>query len=71
MADSNIMSEQDWDRKLNIQTTGRDETESDEHHFPYEPTPYAVLERLAKSGYITKNNHVLDYGCGKGILIEN
>ena len=38
----------------------------DEHHYPYEPTPYIVLERLANAGYITKKNTVLDYGCGKG-----
>ena len=30
------------------------------------PTPYSVLERLANSGEIRKNNVLLDYGCGKG-----
>ena len=59
-------SEKEWDRKLNIRTGGRDDSEADEQNFPYEPTPYAVLERLAQSGYIEKNDHVLDYGCGKG-----
>ncbi|MBQ9031312.1 MAG: class I SAM-dependent methyltransferase [Parasporobacterium sp.] len=51
---------------MNIHTTGRDESDSDEQNFPYEPTPYAVLERLVASGYIGGDNHVLDYGCGKG-----
>ena len=60
------LSEQDWDRKLHIQTCGRDESEADDIHFPYEPTPYSVMERLARNGYIRKDNHVLDYGCGKG-----
>ena len=55
-----------WDRKLNIQTTGRDDSAADAYHHPYEPTPYSVLERLAESGYIDQGNVVVDYGCGKG-----
>mgnify|MGYP003307457025 CR=1 FL=1 len=55
-----------WDTTLRIQTTGRDETNADEYHHPYEPTPYRVLERLADSGLIVKEDVVLDYGCGKG-----
>jgi SAM-dependent methyltransferase len=47
-------------------TAGRDETNADEYHHPYEPTPYRVLERLVKSGFIGKQDTVLDYGCGKG-----
>lgn len=34
--------------------------------YPYEPTPYSVLERLAESGLFVSNDTVLDYGCGKG-----
>ncbi len=55
-----------WDKLLNIKTRGRDDVGSDEHHHPYEPTPYCVLERLANSGFIGKGDVVLDYGCGKG-----
>ena len=55
-----------WDRQLNIQTTGRDDSAADAYHHPYEPTPYSVLERLAESGYIDGDNVVVDYGCGKG-----
>ena len=51
---------------MHIRTTGRDGSEADEINFPYEPTPYSVLERLAESGFISKDDHVLDYGCGKG-----
>ena len=58
--------ENNWDLSLQIKTTGRDETNADEYHHPYEPTPYSVLERLAKSGLIGKDDVVLDYGCGKG-----
>lgn len=55
-----------WDQRLQIKTGGRDDEISDEYRFPYEPTPYSVLERLADSGLIRGNNVVLDYGCGKG-----
>ena len=56
----------DWDKFLRIQTEGRDEINADRYHHPYEPTPYRVLERLASSGLICKDDVVLDYGCGKG-----
>ena len=56
----------DWDRTLNIDTIGRDDAKEDAYHYPYEPTPYSVLERLVKSNYISDENIVIDYGCGKG-----
>ena len=58
--------EKEWDKLLQIKTGGRDETNADEYHHPYEPTPYSVLERLADSGLVGKDDVVLDYGCGKG-----
>ena len=58
--------ERSWDLSLQIHTIGRDETNADQHHHPYEPTPYSVLERLADSGLIRGEDTVLDYGCGKG-----
>lgn len=60
------MSETRWDKLLHIKTTGRDDSRADQYRYPYEPTPYSVLERLANSGYITKKNTLVDYGCGKG-----
>ena len=59
-------SENNWDVSLQIRTCGRDELGADEHHHPYEPTTYSVLERLANSGLIGEEDVVLDYGCGKG-----
>ena len=59
-------SENTWDKLLQIKTTGRDASNSDQDRYPYEPTPYSVLERLANSGFIGKSDVVLDYGCGKG-----
>lgn len=60
------MNDLQWDKKLKITTTGRDDYHADEYNYPYEPTPYNVLERLVESKYITKENIVVDYGCGKG-----
>ena len=59
-------NEQQWDKLLKIKTSGRDDTKSDCFRYPYEPTTYSVLERLANSGFIRKKDVVLDYGCGKG-----
>ena len=55
-----------WDQRLGIQTIGRDDSKEDASHYPYEPTPYCVLERLADSGYLDEQCRVVDYGCGKG-----
>ena len=62
MADNEIT----WDKLLQIKTSGRDDSNSDQYRYPYEPTPYSVLERLANSGFIRKKDVVIDYGCGKG-----
>ncbi len=58
--------ETDWDASLQIHTIGRDDVKADEYHHPYEPTPYSVLNRLVRSGFFTREDVVLDYGCGKG-----
>ena len=58
--------ENTWDKRLQIKTVGRDDTHADEYRYPYEPTPYSVLERLAERGLIGAGDVVLDYGCGKG-----
>ncbi len=60
------MNEKQWDKKLKIKTVGREDSHADEYHYPYEPTPYSVLERLCESGYLDQSSVVVDYGCGKG-----
>ena len=62
----NIKLENSYDEILQIITSGRDDTNSDEYFYPYEPTPYSVLERLADSGYIGCDDVLIDYGSGKG-----
>lgn len=42
-------NESRWDKLLNIHTMGRDDTRADQYRYPYEPTPYSVLERLANA----------------------
>lgn len=54
------------DKLLNISTTGRDDKTADDDHSPYEPTAYAVLDRILESGYINQDSVVVDMGCGKG-----
>lgn len=54
------INESQWDKLLKIKTSGRDDSRSDTYRYPYEPTPYCVLERLASSGLIEKKNVLLD-----------
>ena len=50
-------NEKNWDNMLRIHTSGRDDSHADQYRYPYEPTPYCVLERLANSGWIRKGTH--------------
>ena len=61
-----MLTDREWDRKLHIDTCGREDHAQDGDHYPYEPTDYCVLERLTESGYIGPEDHLVDYGCGKG-----
>ena len=54
---STEQEENQWDRLLKIKTMGRDDSNADQYRYPYEPTPYAVLERLANSGWIRKGRY--------------
>jgi len=55
-----------WEKRLGISTCAAAFEKDDKNHSRYEPTPYAVLERLARSGWIDRSDVVVDYGCGKG-----
>ena len=37
-----------WDKLLHIKTMGRDDSQSDQYRYPYEPTPYSVLQDVYK-----------------------
>lgn len=51
--------ENKWDKLLKIHTMGRDDSNAGQYYYPYEPTPYSVLERLANTGIIRKGNTLL------------
>ena len=63
---SKHQAEDTWERKLNIGTFSANHEKDDKNHSRYEPTPYAVLERLSESGLIGQNDILIDYGSGKG-----
>ena len=58
--------EVELDRFLKIKTNGRDDSNSNFINYPYEATPYIVLQALANSEHICKRDKMIDYGCGKG-----
>lgn len=60
------MKEKLIDEKLHIDTCGRDDSREDNEHRAYEPTPYDILDLIVDSGFITKNDNVVDMGAGKG-----
>ena len=55
-----------WEKKLGISTAPAAFEKDDKNHSRYEPTSYAVLGHLARSGWISRDDVVVDYGCGKG-----
>lgn len=54
------------DNEYGIDTCGRDDSREDDNHRAYEPTPYDVLELIADSDYIGKDDVLVDMGAGKG-----
>lgn len=62
----NMSLEFDLEKILKIKTTGRDDSNSDLTNYPYEATSYEVIQQLAYSGHISKQDTLLDYGSGKG-----
>ena len=58
--------EMELDKLLKIKTSGRDDSKSNFVNYPYEATPYSVLQALSNSGYIAKSDKLIDFGCGKG-----
>ena len=53
--------ETNYDKLLQISTCGRDDSNADACHHPYEPTPYRVLERLEGCGLLRQGDTLLDY----------
>lgn len=63
------MTEQEYDRQLNITTAGNQQGFTDSlHHHRYEPTPYELLDRLFQNYSLSPGDRLVDVGCGKGRL---
>lgn len=55
------------DRFLSIQTSvDRRPYPASTHDHQYEPTPYAALDQLFTNYELTRNDRLVDMGCGKG-----
>ena len=66
MGQSEEQLESQWDKMLKIKTTGRDDSHADAFCYPYEPTPYCVLERLAEQRFDSKKAESLGLWNRKG-----
>ena len=63
------MNEQQMDKLLNVKTTGEQKGFlTSLHYHRYEPTPYNALELFFNEYHLTRHDHVVDFGCGKGRL---
>ena len=63
------MKEKEYDELLCIKTIGNQAGFYESFHYHrYEPTPYWILEKLLEEYDIKSDDHVVDFGCGKGRL---
>lgn len=63
------MTEQDYEKLLNIKTAGEQKIFNKSLHYNrYEPTSYSALETLSNHYPFTPADNVIDFGCGKGRL---
>ena len=63
------MDEQYYEKLLNIKTSGEQKIfNKSVHYHRYEPTSYLALEALTKHYEFTMEDHIVDFGCGKGRL---
>ena len=61
------MNDQQYDQFLHIHTTGSQQNFlRAAHYYPYEPTPYDVLDICFEKIEFEKNDGFVDFGCGKG-----
>ncbi len=58
-----------YDHKYGIKTCGAKEFDRRVVNFGYRPTPYIKLHKMFRKYPINKDNHLVDYGCGKGRVL--
>lgn len=54
------------DELLQIDTVGRDETYATKTRYPYQPTPYVILDKILSEKILENSRYLVDFGCGKG-----
>lgn len=62
------MKEHYYEKLLNIKTKATIQLQESMHYHPYEPTPYSALETLFNYYQLNREDHLVDFGCGKGRL---
>lgn len=63
------MSDNYYEKLLNIKTTGEQQGFYESHHYNrYEATSYLALESLFKEYTLNSSDNIIDFGCGKGRL---
>ena len=63
------MSDNYYEKLLNIKTTGEQQSFYESHHYNrYEATSYLALESLFKEYTLNSSDNIIDFGCGKGRL---
>ncbi|WP_080846323.1 SAM-dependent methyltransferase [Cytobacillus gottheilii] len=64
-----MLTEGQYDQQLNISTLDQELSVIASYHYHrYEPTPYQALDELFKQYELSADDHIVDYGCGKGRL---
>lgn len=64
------MKENYYEKLLNINTTGNENwNKTLPHNHPYQPTLYEALDILFKEYNLEYNDHIVDFGSGKGRVI--
>lgn len=60
------MDEKIYDAMLNIMTREERAISPFVQYYPYQPTPYAVLQQLSQNYQLSPDDRFVDFGCGKG-----
>lgn len=63
---SRLIFNKNADKKLNIKTTGVRGWEGHKLYHRTESTPYLALKSIVKKCEFSKEDHLVDFGCGKG-----
>ena len=64
------MKENYYEKLLNINTDGNENwNKTSPHNHPYQPTLYEALDTLFEKYDLDKDDHIVDFGSGKGRIV--